>query len=142
MLTRDEFNQAFGAALKQAREVRGLSQEEAAAALSKNSIKTPQEEDEYLRTIAALCTVATSMREEQGWTPEQLAERSQIPVEFLRNLEAAKDFNPDPYFLYCLSWGLGITYSEFWRRAEELLLIPDDEIPLDDETDSGDSQTP
>lgn len=39
------------------------------------------------------------MREEQRLTEEQLAERSQVPVEFVRNLETAQDLNPDSYYL-------------------------------------------
>jgi transcriptional regulator with XRE-family HTH domain len=126
-MTRDEFNRAFGAVVKAIREARGLSQEEVDAGL--RAIKTPEQEDEHLRTVAGISAVVTSMREEQRLTEEQLAERSQVPVEFVRNLETAQDLNPDSYYLYCLAHGLGVPFSKFWQRVENLLLIPEDELP-------------
>ncbi len=138
-MTSDEFNRAFGAVVKAIREARGLSQEEVDAGL--RAIKTPEQEDEHLRTVAGISAVVTSMREEQRSTEEQLAERSQVPVEFVRNLETAQDFNPDSYYLYCLAHGLGVPFSKFWQRVENLLLIPEDELPgNDDEDDCGEEE--
>jgi transcriptional regulator with XRE-family HTH domain len=136
-ITRKEFNQGVGAVLKALREARGISQEELGEALRQNaSNKTPEQEDEQLRTIAAICTVVSNMRKEQGLTPEQLAKRSHVPVKFVRNLEAANDLNPDAYFLFCLALGFGISFHKFWHRVEALVGIPEAELLRDgDEQD-------
>jgi transcriptional regulator with XRE-family HTH domain len=76
------------------------------------------------------------MRKEQGFTPEQLAKRSHVPVKFVRNLEAASDLNPDAYFLFCLALGFGISFHKFWHRVEALVGIPEAELLRDgDEQD-------
>jgi transcriptional regulator with XRE-family HTH domain len=135
-ITRKEFNQGVGAVLKALREARGISQEELGEALRQNaSNKTPEQEDEQLRTIAAICTVVSNMRKEQGLTPEQLAKRSHVPVKFVRNLEAANDLNPDAYFLFCLTLGFGVTFHKFWHRVEALVGIPEAELLRNDEED-------
>jgi transcriptional regulator with XRE-family HTH domain len=128
-ITRKEFNRGVGAVLKALREGRGISQEELGEALRQNaSDKTPEQEDEQLRTIAAICTVVSNMRKEQGLTPEQLAKRSHVPVKFVRNLEAGKDLNPDSYFLFCLPLGFGVSFHKFWHRVEALVSIPEAEL--------------
>jgi transcriptional regulator with XRE-family HTH domain len=135
-ITREEFNRGVGAVLKALRDVRGISQEELGEALRQNaSNKTPEREDEQLRTIAAICTVVSNMRKEQGLTPEQLAKRSHVPVKFVRNLEAANDLNPDTYFLFCLTLGLGVSFHKFWHRVEALVGIPEAELLRDDDED-------
>ena len=55
-----------------------------------------------------------------------------MPVEFVRDLEAGKDPNPDFYFLYCLSIGFNLSFAEFAHRAEELSDIPDEVLPEDE----------
>ena len=135
-ITRKEFNRGVGAVLKALREARGISQEELGEALRQiASNKTPEQEDEQLRTIAAICTVVCKMRKEQGLTPEQLAKRSHVPVNFVRNLEAASDLNPDTYFLFCLALGFGVSFHKFWHRVEALVGIPEAELLRDDEED-------
>ena len=131
-IARKEFNRGVGAVLKTLREARGISQEDLGAALTQSaSNKTPEQEDKQLRTVAAICTVVSNMRKEQGLTPEQLAKRSHVPVKFVRNLEAANDLNPDAYFLFCLALGFGISFHKFWHRVEALVGIPEAE-PLRD----------
>jgi len=140
-IARKEFNRGVGAVLKVLREARGISQEELGEALTqKASNKTPEQEDEQLRTVAAICTVVSNMRKEQGLTPEQLAKRSHVPVKFVRNLEAAKDLNPDAYFLFCLAMGFGISFHNFWRRVEALAGIPEAELLRDDEDDCAEGE--
>ena len=135
-ITRREFNQGIGAVLKTLREARGISQEELGDALTQNaSNKTPKQEDEQLRTVAAICTVVSNLRKEQGLTPEQLAKRSHVPVKFVRNLEAANDLNPDAYFLFCVALGLGISFHKFWHRVEALVGMPEAELLRDDDAD-------
>jgi transcriptional regulator with XRE-family HTH domain len=125
--TRGEFNRAFGMAMRAEREARGLSLEELAAVLKAN--RTPAEQDEYLRLVVAIGTVVTSMRLEQGLTEDELADRSRVPAEFVRNLEGSKDLNPDGYYLYCVALGLESTFREVWQRAEVLLRSPEGELP-------------
>ena len=62
--TKGEFNRAIGTAIRTEREPRGLSLEDLAAVLKANWI--PAEQDEYLLFVAAISTVVTSMRLEQG----------------------------------------------------------------------------
>ena len=135
-ITRREFNRGIGAVLKTLREARGISQEELGEALRQNaSDKTPEQQDEQLRTMSAICTVVSNMRNEQGLTPEQLAKRSHVPVKFVRNLEAANDLNPDAYLLFCLTLGFGISFHKFWRRVVALVDTPEAELLRDDEED-------
>jgi transcriptional regulator with XRE-family HTH domain len=135
-IARKEFNRGVGGVLKALREARGISQEELGEALRQNaSNKTPEQEDAQLRTIAAICTVVSNMRKEQGLTPEQLAKRSHVPVKFVRSLEALDDLNPDTYFLYCLTLGFGISFHKFWHRIEALVGIPEAELLRDDNED-------
>jgi transcriptional regulator with XRE-family HTH domain len=135
-IARKEFNRGVGAVVKTLREARGISQEELGDALTQNaSNKTPKHEDEQLRTVAAICTVVSNLRKEQGLTPEQLAKRSHVPVKFVRNLEAASDLNPDAYFLFCLTLGFGISFHKFWHRVEALVGIPEAELLRDDDVD-------
>jgi transcriptional regulator with XRE-family HTH domain len=135
-IARREFNRGVGAVLKTLREVRGISQEELGEALRQNvSNKTPEQQDEQLRTVAAICTVVSGMRKEQGLTPEQLAKRSHVPVKFVRNLEAANDLNPDAYFLFCLALGFGISFHKFWHRVEALVGIPEAKLLRDEDED-------
>jgi transcriptional regulator with XRE-family HTH domain len=142
-ITRKEFNQGVGAVLKALREGRGISQEELGESLRQSaSNKTPEQENEQLRTIAAICTVVSNMREEQGLTREQLAKRSHVPVKFVRNLEAANDLNPDAYFLFCLALGFGISFHKFWHRVEALARVPQAELLRDDEEDDCDEGKP
>ena len=135
-IARKEFNRGIGVVLKTLREARGISQEDLGEALRRNaSNKTPKQQDEQLRTVAAICTVVSNMRKEQGFTPEQLAKRSHVPVKFVRNLEAANDLNPDAYFLFCLALGLGISFHKFWHRVEALVGIPEAKLLRDEDED-------
>ena len=142
-ITRKEFNRGVGAVLKALREARGISQEELGEALRQNaSNKTPEQEDEQLRTIAAICAVVSNMRREQGLTPAQLAKRSHVPVKFVRNLEAGNDLNPDLYFLFCLTLGFGVSFHKFWHRVEALVGTPEAELLRDDDEDDCDEGEP
>ena len=131
-LSRREFNRSFGLGVRAIRQAKGMSRLDLAVSLQ-GSLSTSRSEDEHLRTVAAFSATTTWMREEQGLTQDELAARSRVPLDFVRNLEAAKDANPDGYFLYCLSYGLGVPFSTFWQRVEEFLLLPDDESLGDQE---------
>jgi len=123
-ISREEFNQAIGAALRALRVERGFSQ--AVVAEGINAIPEADRRERSTRAVAAYAALSIILRNEQGLTQEDLAKRSQVPLEFVRDLEAGKDPNPDFYFLYCLSVGFDLSFTEFARRAEELSDIPDD----------------
>ena len=123
MLTREEFNKAFGQAIKAAREAQGLSQ----AQLAERIRQHPVDPEWYLRRLAALCTLAFQIRKQKKLTHKQVAERSKIPIGFVRDLEACKIHNPDGYLVYCLSFGLGIPYARFEKRVDRLAKTPLDE---------------
>lgn len=123
MKSREEFNQAIGAALIALRVERGLSQAEVAEGI--NAIPEVDRQERGTRTVAAYAALSIILRNEQGLTQEELAKRSQVPREFVCDLEAGKDPNPDFYFLYCLSAGFDLSFAEFARRAEELSSMAD-----------------
>src|SRR3984957_19018420 len=123
MLTREEFNKAFGQAIKAAREAQGLSR----ADLAERMRQHPVDPEWYLRRLAALCTLAYLIRKQKKLTHKQVAERGKIPISFVRNLEACKIQNPDSYLVYCLTFGLGIPYARFEKRLDRLAKTPLDE---------------
>jgi transcriptional regulator with XRE-family HTH domain len=124
--------EAIGAALAALRVERGLSQAEVAEGINAISEASRQERD--TRTVAAYAALSIILRNEQGLTQEELAKRSKVPFEFVRDLEEGKDPNPDFYFLYCLSTSFNLSFTEFAHRAEELSSIPDD-VLLENEAD-------
>jgi len=132
MRSREEFNQAIGEALTALRLERGLSQAEVAEGM--NTIPEIDRQERGTRAVAAYAALSIILRNEQGLTQEELAKRSQVAFEFVCDLEAGKDPNPDFYFLYCLSAGFDLPFTEFARRAEELSNIPDD-VLLENEAD-------
>src|ERR1700723_4734204 len=123
MLTREEFNRAFGEAIKAAREARGLSRAELAERMRQH----PVDPEWYLRRLAALCTLAYLIRKQKKLTHKQVAERGKIPIGFVRDLEACKINNPDSYLVYCLTFGLGIPHARFEKRVDRLGQTPLDE---------------
>ena len=131
-ISREEFNQAIGAALSALRVERGFSQAEVAEGI--NAIPEVDRQERSTRAVAAYAALSIILRNEHGVTQEELAKRSQVPLEFVCDLEAGKDPNPDFYFLYCLSVGFDLSFTEFARRAEGLSDIPD-EVYLENEAD-------
>ena len=123
MLTREEFNKAFGQAIKAVREAQGLSRAELAARMRQR----PVDPEWYLRRLAGLCSLAYLIRKQKKLTHKQVAERGKIPIGFVRDLEACKIHNPDSYLVYCLTFGLGIPYSRFEKRLDRVAETPLDE---------------
>ena len=136
-ISREEFNQAIGAALSALRVERGLSQAEAAEGIK--AIPEVDRQERGTRAVAAYAALSIILRNEQGLTQKELAKLSQVPLEFVCDLEARKDPNPDFYFLYCLSIGFGLSFPEFAHRAEELSDIPD-EVLLENEANEEEEQ--
>lgn len=123
LLTREDFYKGLGHALSQARLKRGLSQAEVADGLN----QVPIDPERCLRRIAALSVMAGSIRRQKGMTRKQVAERGNLSVEFVRDLEAGKIFNPEVYLVYCLSYGLGLPFSRFEKKVDRLSRIELDE---------------
>jgi len=123
LLTRDDFYKRLGHALSQARLKRGLSQAEVAEGLN----QVPIDPERCLRRVAALSVMAESIRRQKGLTSKQVAERGILSVEFVRDLEAGKIFNPEIYQVYCLSYGLGLPFSRFEKKVDRLSRIELDE---------------
>lgn len=136
-ISREEFNQTIGAALSALRVERGFSQAEVAEGI--NAIPEIERQERSTRAVAAYAALSIILRNEQGLTQEELARRSQVPVEFVCDLEAGKDPNPDFYFLYCLSIGFDLCFTEFAHRAEELSDVPD-EVLLENEANEEEEQ--
>jgi transcriptional regulator with XRE-family HTH domain len=121
LLSREEFNRRFAQRIGELRQARGLSRAEMAEGLKQAlENRTPADVEMALRRIAALAAVITSQREKRRWTYDQLAERSGVPVQFIRDLEELKDFNPDTYFLYRVGNGLGFDFPALLRKVWRL----------------------
>jgi ribosome-binding protein aMBF1 (putative translation factor) len=120
LLSRREFYQMLGHALRNAREKLALSRAQAAEEL--NQIRPDPEQ--VLRSIAARMVVATQIRRQKKLTREQVAKRGNLPVEFVRDFEEGKILNPDVYSVYCLSYGLRISLAKFQARVERLSRTP------------------
>jgi len=116
LLTREEFYKRLGQALRNAREKRGLSRAQLADQLKQN----PIDSERHLRQVAALSVIAGHIRREKGLSRKEVAERANLPVEFVREMEAGKIWNPETYSIYCLAYGLRIVYSTFEKRVDAL----------------------
>jgi transcriptional regulator with XRE-family HTH domain len=135
-ISREEFNQAIGAALSALRVERGFSQEKLAEGI--NAIPQVDRKERGTRAVAAYAALSIILRNEQDLTQEELAKRSQVPLEFVCDLEAGKDPNPDFYLLYCLSIGFDLSFAEFAYRAEELSDISDEALLENEANEEGD----
>jgi transcriptional regulator with XRE-family HTH domain len=116
LLTREEFYKRLGQVLREAREKRGLSREQLAGELK----QIPIDPERHLRHIAALSITAGQVRRQKRLTVKQVAERANLPVEFVRDMEAGKIWNPETYAIYCLAYGLRTSYPAFEKRVDLL----------------------
>ncbi|MEI9981687.1 MAG: hypothetical protein WDN23_22365 [Edaphobacter sp.] len=116
LLTREEFYKRLGHVLRRAREERGLSREQLAAQLN----QIPIDPERHLRHIAALSIMAGHIRRTKGLTRKQVANRAHLTVEFVRDMEAGKIWNPEVYSIYCLTYGLRTSFSVFEKRVDVL----------------------
>ena len=116
LLTREEFYRRLGQVLRREREKRGLSRAELAEQLN----QMPIDPERHLRHIAALSIVAGHVRRKKRLTLKQVAERANLPVEFVRDMEAGKIWNPETYSIYCLAYGLHAAYPAFEKRVDVL----------------------
>jgi transcriptional regulator with XRE-family HTH domain len=115
-LTREGFYKRLGQALRNAREERGLSREQLAEQLK----QMPIDPERHLRHIAALSIIAGHIRRKKRLTLKQVAERANLPVAFVRDMEAGKIWNPETYSVYCLAYGLRTTYRTFEKKVDVL----------------------
>jgi len=116
LLTREEFYKRLGQALRNAREKRGLSRAQLAEQLKQN----PIDPERHLRQVAALSMIAGQIRRQKGLSRKQVAERANLPVEFVRDMETGKIWNPETYSIYCLAYGLRTAYPAFEKRVDVL----------------------
>ena len=116
LLTREEFYKRLGQALRNAREKRGLSRAQLAEQLKHN----PIDPERHLRQVAALSVIAGQIRRRKGLSRKQVAERANLPVAFVRDMEAGKIWNPETYSIYCLAYGLRTAYPAFEKRVDVL----------------------
>jgi transcriptional regulator with XRE-family HTH domain len=116
LLSKERFYQMLGQALQSAREKRGLSRAEAAEQLNKTSL----DPERLLRLVAARSVLAAHIRRQKGLTREQVAERGHLAVEFVRDMEEGKILDPEIYSLYCLSYGLRLSFAKFEAKVERL----------------------
>jgi transcriptional regulator with XRE-family HTH domain len=116
LLTREEFYRRLGQVLRREREKRGLSRAELAEQLN----QMPIDPERHLRHIAALSIVAGHVRRKKRLTLKQVAKRANFPVEFVRDMEAGKIWNPEAYSIYCLAYGLRTAYRTFEKKVDVL----------------------
>ena len=116
LLAKKEFYKLLGQSLRKAREARGLSREQLAEKLK----QIPIDPERHLRHIAALSIIAGHIRRKKRLTVKQVAERANLPVEFVRNMEAGKILNPETYSVYCLAYGLRTAYPTLEKKVDEL----------------------
>ena len=116
LLTREEFYKRLGQALRNLREERGLSRNQLAEQLK----QMPVDPERHLRHIAALSIMAGHIRRQKGLSRKQVAERGNLPLEFVRDMEAGKIWNPETYSVYCLAYGLRTAYPAFEKRVDVL----------------------
>jgi transcriptional regulator with XRE-family HTH domain len=102
--------------LRNEREKRGLSR----AQLAEQLKRIPIDPERHLRHIAALSVIASHVRRKKRLTLKQVAERANLPVEFVRDVEAGKIWNPETYSIYCLAYGLRTAYPAFEERVDVL----------------------
>ena len=116
LLTREEFYKRLGQALRNARKKCGLSRAQLAEQLKQN----PIDPEWHMRQVAALSVTAGQIRRQKILSRKQVAERANLPVEFVRDMEAGKIWNPETYSIYCVAFGLRTAYSTFEKRVDAL----------------------
>lgn len=117
MLSSDEFSRRFGQAVREAREHRGLTQEELGERMSRQT----QGSEMSLVVRAAISALITVARRDKKFTYGQIAERSKLTVAYIRDLEALKIDEPDSYSIYCLSYGLRTSCAMFMDRLYRMV---------------------
>jgi transcriptional regulator with XRE-family HTH domain len=116
LLTRQQFSKRIGQGLRRQRQKRALSRQEVADRLNQSL----GDHEWHLRVVAALSVTATHIRWKKGLTCEQVAERGNLPMRFVRNVEAGKILDPDLYLVYCLTYRLRTPFSKFIKKVHRL----------------------
>jgi hypothetical protein len=124
LLSKGEFYQRLGQVLQTAREKRGLSRSQAAEELN----QIPLNPERHLHMAAVRSAMAAHIRRQKGLTLEQVAERGNLPIEFVRDLEEGKILDQDVYSVYCLSYGLRMSFARFEAQVEQLSNTPFNEL--------------
>ena len=77
-------------------------------------------EDRQAPKQPALSIIAGHIRRKKRLTRKQVAERANLTVEFVRDMEVGKIWNPETYSIYCLAYGLRTAYPAFEKRVDVL----------------------
>jgi hypothetical protein len=99
LMTREEFYKLLGQALRSAREERGLSREK----LSERLEQIPIDPERPLLLNAAPSVMVGHIRQKKHLTLKHVAERANLPVKFVPDMEARRIWNPECYSIYCLA---------------------------------------
>ena len=90
------------------------------AQLAEQLKQNPIDPERQLREVVALSVIAGQIRRQKGLSHKQVAERANLPVEFVRDMEAGKIWNTETYSIYCLAYGLRTAYPTFEKKVDVL----------------------
>lgn len=110
----DAIKKAFGEAVRQIREEKGLSLEEAEAL-----VKQANEKVDLSRAARALGIVTRRLREQQKLSRAQLSTASGLPLRLIINLERGKAHDASLTDIVRICYALNIAPADFVGQVEE-----------------------
>jgi transcriptional regulator with XRE-family HTH domain len=110
----DAINKAFGEAVRQIREEKGLSLEEAEALVKQAVGKV-----DLSRAARALGIVAKRLREQQKMSRAQLSSASGLTLRFIINLERGKAHDASLTDIVRICYALNVAPTDFISQVEE-----------------------
>jgi transcriptional regulator with XRE-family HTH domain len=110
----DAINKAFGKAVRQIREEKGLSLEEAEALVKQAVGKV-----DLSRAARALGIVAKRLREQQKMSRAQLSSASGLTLRFIINLERGKAHDASLTDIVRICYALNVAPTDFISQVEE-----------------------
>jgi transcriptional regulator with XRE-family HTH domain len=110
----DAINKAFGKAVRQIREEKGLSLEEAEALVKQAVGKV-----DLSRAARALGIVAKRLREQQKMSRAQLSSASGLTLRFIINLERGKAHDASLTDIVRIFYALNVAPTDFISQVEE-----------------------
>jgi transcriptional regulator with XRE-family HTH domain len=111
----DAIKKAFGEAVRQIREEKGLSLEEAEAL-----VKQATEKVDLSRAARALGIVTRRLREEQKLSRAQLSSASGLPLRLIINLERGKARDASLTDIVRICYALNVAPTDFVSQVEEV----------------------
>lgn len=110
----DAIKKAFGEAVRQLREEKGLSLEEAEAL-----VKQAKEKVDLSRAARALGIVVRRLREQQKLSRAQLSAASGLTLRLIINLERGKALDASLTDIVRISYALNVAPADFVSQVEE-----------------------